>query len=276
MKTLICITIMSLCFINTYAMDEEWRFGSVRYPLYGNLNSEEGTIICRFRIDEDLATKKSPCQPKKFQQWNRFMVFRVSPNSDSHMMLFWKPGKTDPGCITVSLKTDGKSFLAPRDRNGKISGKWRQGQTYTAAITWTKDKTFTLWLDGVQAEKASGSPESVKALGEVDKTSAYVELGGSNSSSAIAIYALHILDRPLNAEELGNNDDSLFAVHPASLLLDTFGGQNFVPDGKQQTEAKVISAFSGERGGVPDKNCSFDNSTQPSPLKLYRVIKSFK
>ena len=273
MKTLVCITILFLFFINVYARGGEWRFGSVRYPLYGNLNSEEGTIICRFRIDEDLATEQSPCQPKNFQQWNRFMVFRVSPNSDSHMMLFWKPGKSNPGCITVSLKTDGKSFLAPRDRNGRISGKWRQGQTYTAAITWSKDKTFTLWLDGVQAEKVSGSPESVKALGEADKTSGYVELGGSNSSSAIAIYALHILDRPLSADELGKNDDSLFAVHSASLLLDVFSKQNFIPDGKQQTGAKVISAFSGERGGVPDRNCSFDDSIQPAPLKLYRINK---
>ena len=273
MKTLICITILSCSFINAYAEGGEWSFGSVRYPLYGNLNSEEGTIICRFRIDEDLATEQSPCQPKNFQQWNRFMVFKVSPSSDSHMMLFWKPGKSDPGCITVSLKTGGKSFLSPRDRNGKISGKWRQGQTYTAAITWSKDKTFTLWLDGVQAEKASGSPESVKALGEVDRTSAYVELGGSNSSSAIAIYALHILDRPLSPDELGRNDDSLFVVHPASLLLDVFSKQNFIPDGKQQTEAKVISAFSEERGGVPDRNCSFDNSIPSAPLKLYQINK---
>ena len=43
--------------------------------------------------------------------------------------------------------------------------------------------------------------------------------------------------------------------------------------GADKTGAKVISAFSGERGGVPDRNCSFDDSIQSAPLKLYRINK---
>lgn len=270
MRSLILLFLFAVI-VQSGAAGEPMRFGSVLYPAIGNIDSSEGSIICRFRIDEDLDKADSPCQPRKSPQWNRFVIFRVTLGTNSHMVLFWKPEKNNPGGMAVSLKIDGKSVLPPRDRNYRLSGKWRRGGIHTVALTWTKDKSISLWLDGVLTQKVNGNPDSVKTLGELDPRSARIELGARGGSSAIAVHALHVLDVPLCSAELGRNDGSLFAAHPASLLLDILEGQSFEPDGKTQTRATLISGYSGERGGVPGKNCVFGHDADSAFLKLYRT-----
>ena len=257
--------------IHSGMAEAQIRFGTVQYPAYGNIDPAEGSIVCRFRIDEDMGKADSPYQPRQYQQWNRFVIFHVTFGTDSHMMLFWKPGKSDPGGIAVSLKIDEKSVLPPRDRGYRHSSGWRQGSIHTVALSWTREKAISLWLDGVMVEQVNGSPDSVKALGELAPRSGRIELGAQGSSSAIAIYAFHILDTPLRSAELGKNDDSLFSVRPESLLLDVFDGrQPFEPDGKTQTRARVISGYSGEQGGTPDGNCVFGHDACGAFLKLYK------
>lgn len=245
------------------------QFGEVTYPLFGNIRAEQGTVLVQFRIDEPLPGEGETWYHPKTKHWCRFMVARLAVNDKNSLSLYWRGSPPGKGAMWTSMNL---AAFPPKSPNlNGVGHKWQTGEVHTIAYTWDVEGRHRYYGDGELVE-TNQSAALMRGIGfATDPDKATLTLGSTDDrhSSAITIYAVHILDIPLVEEDYAGGIEALLQPHPRSLLLDRFDNEDFTPDGETQTCAEVITGFTGERGGVVSTDCRFIDTPHGRGLRMY-------
>lgn len=239
-------------------------FGEVIYPAYGNLRGEEGTLIISFRIDEPMPAEPGAWYQPRADAKIRFTFAEVKTNEQNRLNVFFRV-QGDGGALWTSMQLEAFPPGAPNLNSG--GEKWKTGETHFVAYSWDSEGNHRLFADGKLTKKQRSSALR-NGLGiPAESGEAFIKLG--SGTSMITLYGVHVLDKALSEEDLSRPVNELFKKSPHTLLLDVYGEQDFLADGKAETRAEVISGFHGEHGGVPSKACSFVETPEGRGLRLY-------
>jgi len=214
-------------------------FGEIVYPALGNIRGGEGTILVKFRVDEPLAGEEGTWFQPNPKSMTLYSIAEIKTNDQNRLLTFVrKPGKGRALWTSMSLEA-----FPPNSPNLNEGGEeWKPGDVVYIAYTWDIEGNHALWADGVFSERQQ-SAELQRGMGIADDSSeGYIKFGSKRrgSSSAISLYAIHVLDTALTEEDFEKPASELWEASEDTLLLDLYGDQEaFVPGQSLPKESRT-------------------------------------
>lgn len=250
---------------NDTAEQDKTRWGFLSYPLAGNLNPKSGALLVRFRIEEDMnaanGTWAQPPAPNGGDARNRFLVAWLIANKEERLLMHY--GLGDTARVTAAPKLAGAE--RPLADRKKVTAEWKQDEDHWVGLQWDEQGRRALLVDGQvmdEVQVPAGTP-----LFEKLEPDAVMRFG--MPGTALTLFSVHTLSRPLTEAELAQGREKLFAQRESTLLLDHLT-ENFRPNNKNQTA--LDASAEGAQSGTPSGATEFVDTPQGRGLRLYKRL----
>jgi len=229
--------------------DEAFTFGNIKYPVYGNVQMDEGTV-------ELWVTPCFDPYEKTASNWYvRAQILSLVLMPGKEMTIAWaikaNPRDKDKGVasqiwVNFPVKGGNRLWLAT-----PVTVNWEQNVPVHVAVTW-KGRDCRLFINGRKVSEVT-QPGDIE--NEVS-SDAVLYLGSKYSAvSLVVLEQLRISSIVRDEKALAFFASGPLEPDPYTLLLDSFSSVRRLPNGLTETCAAVMAKAGGMTGGIMSAAC---------------------